>query len=154
MPAEACAGACAGALYAASEAVLGADVAGALGELATPWLPHAQGVVAVARVGAVGILRSRDAARGEKLVFAVLGDAAPTEAEMLDWELREAWSSPLPEGHGFEEHVDFGGRAVYLIAPARLLAPLAGNLRLYLGLSRPSRPSPFLPPVTGRGGFL
>lgn len=145
---------------AASEAVtvLGAGIGGALDALSTPclrarpWLPHAQGLVAVARVGGVGMLRSLDAARGEKLVYAILGDAAPTEADMLDWELRAAWSSPLPEGHGFEEHVDCEGRAVYLIAPARLLASLADYLRLYLGLSRPSRPSPFVPPASG--GFL
>ena len=151
-------------IVAASEAaiVLGADIAGALGELcasdcflpARPWLPHAQGLVAVARVGGVRMLRSRDAVCGEKLVFAVLlGGAAPTEAEMLDWELRAAWSSPLPGGHDFEEHVDYEGRAVYLIAPTRLLSSLTGYLRLYLGLYRPSRPSPFLAPVPG-GGFL
>ena len=157
-------------IVAASEAaiVLGADIAGALGELcasdcflpARPWLPHAQGLVAVARVGGVRMLRSRDAVCGEKLVFAVLlggasepAAAAPTEAEMLDWELRAAWSSPLPGGHDFEEHVDYEGRAVYLIAPTRLLSSLTGYLRLYLGLYRPSRPSPFLAPVPG-GGFL
>ena len=151
---------------AASEAVpvLGADIADALGELsvsdyhlpARPWLPHAQGLVAAAHVGGVRMLRSRDASRGEKLVFAILDDqaAAPTEAEMLDWELRAAWSSPLPEGHDFEEHVGYDGRAVYLIAPTRLLAPLTAYLRLYFGLYCPSRPSPFLPPATGGGGFL
>jgi hypothetical protein len=145
-------------IVAASEAstVLGADISGALGELVTPggllarpWLPHAQGLVAVARVGGVWMLRSRDAARGEKLVFAILDDpaAAPTEAEMLDWELRAVWSSPLPEGHDFEEHAGYGGRAVYLIAPTRLLASLAGYLRLYLDLCPPSRPSRFLCPA-------
>jgi hypothetical protein len=73
--------------------------------------------------------------------------AAPTEAEMLDWELRAVWSSPLPEGHDFEEHAGYGGRAVYLIAPTRLLASLAGYLRLYLDLCPPSRPSRFLCPA-------
>ena len=148
---------------AASEAVpvLGADIADALGELSVSdylpdrsWLPHAQGVVAATRVGGVRMLRSRDAAHGEKLVFAILDSAAaaPTEAEMLDWELRAAWSLPLPEGHDFEEHIGYDGRAVYLIAPTRLLPPLTAYLRLYFGLYCPSRPSPFLPPVSG--GFL
>lgn len=149
---------------AASEAMtaLGADLASALDGFATPglparaWLPHAQGLVDVVRSGGVWMLRSSDAAHGEKLVLAVLLDddaLAPTEAEMLDWDLRAAWGAALPEGHGFEEHVDYGDRVVYLLAPTHLLGPLADFLRPCLGLCSPSRPSPFLPPLTG-GGFL